>query len=215
MAELVWQKGMCSGLSFIYDHLLSPVLDALRERRCCTLDRQIGVFKIDISMTSVIDRRAKKFRSCGLNFSGSMADWKGGENQLTMAMPGDNQNGERSVSERLKAATDELQVLEKLVVSGCNPRVLGEFRSAVDSMRQTAWAVQQWTELQGQHRDPYTVLGVLSQERVRRATQIAKDLTIDLESLELGLETEGLANLYQAVEGLCERMAPLFKKSVG
>jgi hypothetical protein len=82
-------------------------------------------------------------------------------------------------------------------------------------MRQTAWAVQQWTELQGQHRDPYSVLGVLSQERVRRATQIAKDLRMDLESLELGLETEGLAQLYEAVEGLCERMAPLFKKNVG
>ena len=101
------------------------------------------------------------------------------------------------------------------MVSGCSPRVLSEFRDAVDSMRQTAWAVQQWTELQGQNRDPYTVLGVLSQERVRRATQIAKDLRMDLESLELGLETEGLSDLYHAVEDLGERLAPLFKKSVG
>jgi hypothetical protein len=117
-----------------------------------------------------------------------------------------------SLSERLKAATDELQELEQLVVSGnLSPRVLSEFRSAVDSIRQTAWAVQQWIELQQQHRDPYTVLGILSKERVRRATQIAKDLTIDLESLELGLETEGMANLFHAIEGLHERLAPLFK----
>jgi len=117
-----------------------------------------------------------------------------------------------SLSERLKAATDELQELEQLVVSGdLSPRVLSEFRGAVDSIRQTAWAVQQWIELQQQHRDPYTVLGILSKERVRRATQIAKDLTIDLESLELGLETEGLANLFHAIEGLHERLAPLFK----
>ena len=132
-----------------------------------------------------------------------------------MESPSSHQTDARSVSERLKAATDELQELEKLVVSGCSPRVLSEFRDAVDSMRQTAWAVQQWTELQGQHRDPYSVLGVLSQERVRRATQIAKDLRMDLESLELGLETEGLAQLYEAVEGLCERIAPRFKKNVG
>jgi len=132
-----------------------------------------------------------------------------------MGLPTNHESDARSVSERLKAATDELQVLEKLVVSGCSPRVLSEFRSAVDSMRQTAWAVQQWTELQGQHRDPYSVLEVLSQERVRRATQITKDLTMDLESLDLGLETEGLATLYHAVEDLCERLAPLFKKSVG
>src|SRR5580658_591473 len=123
-------------------------------------------------------------------------------------------NDQRSVSERLKAATDELQKLEELVISGdCAPRVLGDFRNAVDSIRQTAWAVQQWTELQQQRRDPYTVLGLLSEERVRRATQIAKDLTMDLESLELGLETEGLQKLFEAVDNLHERLAPLFKKN--
>jgi len=117
------------------------------------------------------------------------------------------------LSERLKVATQELQELEKLVLSGnFSPRVLSDFRTAVDDIRQTTWAVQQWTELQEQHRDPYTVLGILSQERVRRATQITKDLTLDLESLELGLETPGLANLFQAIERLHERLLPLFKK---
>jgi hypothetical protein len=124
-----------------------------------------------------------------------------------------NQSSVRSVSERLKAATDELQELEKLVVSeDSSPRVLSEFRGAVDSIRQTAWAVQQWTELKRQHRDPYSILGILSEERVRRAAQIAKDLTIDLESLELDWQTQGLANLFIAVQGLYERLLPLFKK---
>jgi hypothetical protein len=72
-----------------------------------------------------------------------------------------------SLSERLKAVTDDLQELEHLVVSGdSTPRILSEFRPAVDSIRQTSWAVQQWSELQRQHRDPYTVLGILSKERV-------------------------------------------------
>ena len=118
-----------------------------------------------------------------------------------------------SLSERLKAATDELHELEQLVVSGdSSPRILSEFRSAVDGIRQTAWAVQQWTELQQQNRDPYTILGILSKERVRRATQIARDLRLDLESMDLDLETEGLANLFEAIEGLYERLTPLFKK---
>lgn len=69
-----------------------------------------------------------------------------------------------------------------------------------------------WTELQQQNRDPYAVLSILSQERVRRATQITKDLTLDLESLELGYETQGLANLFQAIERLHERLSPLFKR---
>ena len=130
-----------------------------------------------------------------------------------MASSGVAHGSARSVSERLKAATDELQKLEQLVVSGdCAPRVLSEFRGAVDSIRQSAWAVQQWTELQRQHRDPYTVLGILSEERVRRATQLTRDLTIDLQSLELGLETQGLEKLFQATKGLHELLTPLFRK---
>src|ERR1700688_890363 len=130
-----------------------------------------------------------------------------------MGSSGIGRGGTRSVSERLKAATDELQKLEQLVISGdCAPRGLGDFRNAVDSIRQTAWAVQQWTELQRQHRDPYTVLGLLSEERVRCATQLTKDLTIDLESLELDLETAGLEKLFQATKGLYELLVPLFRK---
>jgi hypothetical protein len=120
----------------------------------------------------------------------------------------------QSTPARLEEITRQLQELEILVRSGtdCAPRVLSEFRIAVDNIRQTAWAVQQWADLQQHHRDPYTVLDVLSKERVRRATQITKDLTVDLESLELSLDTEGLLELFQAVEGLYERLAPLFRK---
>jgi hypothetical protein len=133
-----------------------------------------------------------------------------------MGSSGIGHGSTRSVSERLKAATDELQKLEQLVVSGdCAPRVLSEFRGAVDSIRQTAWAVQQWTELQSQNRDPYTVLGLLSEERVKRATQLTRDLTIDLQSLEIGVETEGLEKLFQATKGLHEVLAPLFQKDLG
>jgi hypothetical protein len=119
----------------------------------------------------------------------------------------------KSISERLLASTSELQELEKLVRSGdFSPRVLSEFRSAVDNVRQTAWAVQNWIGLKEQRRDPYSVLSVLSEERVRRAAQIARDLTVDLQSLEIGLETEGLAELFRAVEGLRECLAPLFRR---
>ena len=128
---------------------------------------------------------------------------------------GDSGADKRTLSERLRVTTDELQNLEKLVLSGdCAPRVLAEFRSAVDSIRQTAWAVQQWSELQQQNRDPYAVLGTLSTERVRRATQITKDLTMDLESLELGLETEGLEKLFHAIKRLYERLDPLFRNTL-
>ena len=139
----------------------------------------------------------------------------GRSGESVMASGGVGRPNTRSISERLKAATDELQKLEKLVVSGdCAPRVLNDFRGAVDSMRQTAWAVQQWTVLQEQHRDPYSVLGILQEERVRRAAQISRDLTLDLESMDLELDTAGLADLFHAIEGLYRRLAPLFRKNV-
>jgi hypothetical protein len=118
------------------------------------------------------------------------------------------------VSERVKSFTVELQELERLVLAGdCAPRVLNEFRTAIDNIRQSAWAVQQWTSLQQQQRDPYSVLDILAKERVRRATQLARDLRVDLESLELTLDTEGLAELFHSVTALHERLAPLFKRS--
>lgn len=120
---------------------------------------------------------------------------------------------ERSISERLTSATEELHKLQQLVLAeDCSPRVLSDFRGAVDGIRQTAWAVQQWHELKQQHRDPYSVLGILTEERVRRATQITHDLTMDMDSLELGLETEGLEKLFLSVRGLYERLLPLFRR---
>jgi hypothetical protein len=131
-----------------------------------------------------------------------------------MGASGASPGNESSVAQRLAAATDELQVLEKVVLSGdCSPRVLSEFRAAVDSIRRTTWAVQQWSELQQQHRDPYTVLDVLSQVRVQRATQLSRELTMDLQSLEMNLETEGLTDLYRATRALDECLAPLFRKN--
>ena len=124
---------------------------------------------------------------------------------------------ERSVTERVQAATKELQGLEQLIVSGdFSPRILTEFRNAVDSIRQTARAVQTWIGLQEQNRDPYSVMTSLSRDRVRRATQIAKDLTLDLQAMEIDFETEGLKELLNAVEDLRERLLPMFRsKSTG
>ena len=131
-----------------------------------------------------------------------------------MESSGENQSSAQSISLRLQAATDELHTLEQLVTSGdISPRVLSEFRSAVDSIRLTAFTIQQWTEMQQQHHDPYTLLDKLSEERVRRAIKTVKDLTTDLESLDLGIETKGLSDLFHAVEALHERMTPLFKKT--
>ncbi len=113
---------------------------------------------------------------------------------------------------RLQAATANLSELEQLVKSGdLDPRVLQDFRNSVDLIRGTAWAVQQWIGLKEQSGDPYSLLPVLSAQRVQRITQLARDLIMDLESIEVGFDTPGLQELYDAVGRLHECLIPLCK----
>jgi len=117
------------------------------------------------------------------------------------------------IAQRLQSATEELKVLEQLIVSSrFSPRILSDFRNAVDSMRQTARVVQMWVGLEQEQRDPYSAIATLSADRVRRATQIARDLTLDLQCMEVDFGTEGIRELYQAIEELHERLARLFQK---
>src|SRR6195256_2126231 len=119
------------------------------------------------------------------------------------------------VTFRLKMAIDDLLKLEedmKDVRSGrMDPRVLREFRDAVDYVRKTAWALQELQERQAHQRDIATVRSLLTDERVRRATQLSKALASDLESHEVGEATPGTAELFRAIEILHQRLADLFK----
>jgi len=118
-----------------------------------------------------------------------------------------------SLTARLRATTAELQELENSVVSGdLDPRVLSEFRNAVDHIRNTAWAVQQWVGAKDQSGDPYAVLPALTAQRVQRATQLANDLCLDLQTVEVTADTEGVGDLYRAVDDLRRRLDLLFKR---
>lgn len=104
---------------------------------------------------------------------------------------------------RLKKATAELAELERAIrVGDVNPRVLREFRDAVDHIRKTAWVVQEWGERKAQGRETETVLGLLTLERIRRATQLTNDLAADLQSKDIPPQTAGLFELFRAVEQL-------------
>jgi hypothetical protein len=113
---------------------------------------------------------------------------------------------------RLKLAIDDLLKLEEAIRSGgMDTRVLREFRDAVDYVRKTAWALQELQERQAHQRDTATVRSLLTEERVRRATQISRALASDLDSHEVTNGTTGAADLFRAIEGLYQRLASLFK----
>jgi hypothetical protein len=120
-----------------------------------------------------------------------------------------------NVASRLQAVIGTLTELEQAIKSGdVDARVLMEFRQAVDGIRGTAWAVQQWIGLKEQSGDPYSVIPILAAQRVLRATQLCHDLVVDLESVDVSIDTPGLYQLYTGASRLQERMAPLFKNRV-
>lgn len=115
---------------------------------------------------------------------------------------------------RLKKAAAELRELdEALKAGGVDPRVLREFRDAVDYVRKTAWAVQEWQERQLQHRDTATVLPLLTAERVRRTTQLSNAVVADLKTHEATSETPGIEELSQAIERLRGYLTGILKSS--
>lgn len=116
------------------------------------------------------------------------------------------------VTYRLKKTIDDLLKLEKAIrPGGMDPRVLREFRDAVDYVRKTAWALQELEERQSHQRDTATVRSLSTEERIRRATQLSKALASDLDSHEVTDGTAGAADLFRAIEVLYQRLAGLFK----
>ena len=92
-----------------------------------------------------------------------------------------------------------------------DPRILREFRDAVDQLRKTAWAVQEWQERQLRHHDPHTVLPLLTAERIRRATQLCDSIITDSATHEVTRETVGINEFFQAVERVHQILLNLLK----
>jgi hypothetical protein len=113
---------------------------------------------------------------------------------------------------QLKKTSAELAKIEQAIKSGSvEPSILREFRDAVDYVRKTAWAVQEWQERQLQQHDPQTVLPLLIIERIRRATQLNKAIMTDLTAHGVTRETTGIDEFFRTVESLYQRVADLFR----
>jgi hypothetical protein len=111
---------------------------------------------------------------------------------------------------QLKKTCADLVRLEYEMRSGpFDPRILREFRDAVDNVRKTAWAVQEWQERQSRKQDPHTVLPLLTAEGIRRATQLCDAISAGLATHEVVRETVGIDEFIQAVERVHQRLLDL------
>jgi len=115
------------------------------------------------------------------------------------------------LSSRLKKTNEELRNLQDSVKTGMiNVKVLMDFRNATERARQASAAVQQWLESQGKGSDPYKLMEQVMKQRLEMTTQLVKDVTTDLESLDVDYDTPGLPELNRAVRTLAERLSKLF-----
>ncbi len=116
------------------------------------------------------------------------------------------------LSSRLKKTNEELKELQSSVKTGMiNVKVLMDFRTATERARQASAAVQQWLDAQGKGSDPYKLMEQVVKQRVEMTTQLIKDVTVDLESLDVDLDTAGLPALNEAVRTLNESLGKLFR----
>ena len=116
--------------------------------------------------------------------------------------------GVPDVSARLEQVTNELREIQDLLISGngVDPRILTDFRDAMNRIRNTAWAIQQYAESKTTEKDPQAVLSVLAGERVRLAYQLAKLVQADLANTEIQFQKGQLLRLHGAAEELARRL---------
>jgi len=114
------------------------------------------------------------------------------------------QTAQVTLSGRLKRLSEELRGLEIELRTGANPDAtsLQEFRQILDNTRMTAWTVNELMNAAEAQRDPDKVLSFLAAERLRRSTQMLKDLCADLDDQDVSWQTSGIQRLYETVDVL-------------
>jgi len=106
------------------------------------------------------------------------------------------------LAERLRRLTAELRSLELDLKSGQTPDKvqLQEFRNMLDNSRLTAWTVSELLNARERQEDIDKVRSFVVAERLRRATQMLKELGADIEREGLTWQTHGVQSLFEAVK---------------
>jgi hypothetical protein len=116
------------------------------------------------------------------------------------------------VNLQVKKTSVELQKLEDSLRSeGIDLRVLNEFRDAVDYVRTAAVVVQRLREQQMHGRDDGEVASLLTNDRVRRTTNLCLEVLADLDAKRINPDAKGVDELYHSLEQACDRLRHLLK----
>lgn len=89
---------------------------------------------------------------------------------------------------------------------------LREFRQALDNVRTTAWTVNELMDARSAGQDPRIVLSFLTAERLRRFSQMVKDLCEDIEQEGTGWHAQGVQDLSDSLAMLQEKLGELVRR---
>jgi hypothetical protein len=118
---------------------------------------------------------------------------------------------QRALSGRLRQLSTELRGVELALRSGAPPELLPlqEFRQVLDNARMTAWTVSELLNAVESHKDPAKVLSFVAAERLRRSTQMLKDLCSDIDEHSVTWQTNGIQGLFDTVSLLQRQLSKL------
>lgn len=112
-----------------------------------------------------------------------------------------------AMSQKILNAINELNTLEQnLVKDRVDPRLIAQLHDAINHVRQTAWTVQQWADLNASGGDPFEVLPQLESERMQMLGKLAHNVTADIDSTSINQYTVGITELYETVQHLYRRL---------
>lgn len=119
-----------------------------------------------------------------------------------------------NVQSRLEKAISELQGVQQLLISGdLDPHILADFRHALNRVRNTAWASQQYLNRKEINGDSSSVLSFLVGERIRTTYQLCQAISDDLKRTDIEVQAGSLVQLYEATSTLTEQLAGVINKS--
>ena len=121
--------------------------------------------------------------------------------------------GDLNVRSHLEKGISELQGLHKLLLfSDVDPDVLADFRDALNRVRNTAWATQQYVFRKENDQDSTSVLSLLAGERIRAAYQLCQALADDLKETDVEFQRGSLVQLHEVTKILTQRLKGVIDK---
>ena len=113
----------------------------------------------------------------------------------------------------LEQAIVELLQLDEVLLSGdLEPRILTDFRDALNRVRTVAWAAQQYVIRKEIDQDSNSVLSLLVGERIRATYQLCQEISDDLKRTDIEFQAGSLVQLYEVTKALTEQLEDVINR---